>query len=165
MDLETGHLTDLGDPMPKGSPRLASAIIIADKDSLYVLASKSLRGMPSGGNVPSAFVNGTIVAVDRSNGNRLWSMKAENVSVILEHMRHWPLLLMTSRKLDKATTRYVSSVIAVDKQTGNVAAKSTGSISDSYQSLRLSNAGQYVELRSYNHRLRVIADDDSRQSD
>ena len=107
----------------------------------------------------SAAVNGHIAAVSRTDGKLLWSVKADSSRLILDHMRQSPLLLLTSRKVETVNgrSRSVSSMMAVDKKTGEIAAQTKGSTSDTYQSLRISKAGRFMELRAYNHRLRVTA--------
>lgn len=158
VDLTSGQMTDLGSPLPIRKP-LRSAIVLADADRLYVLATDNSSWSHSGGNLPSAFVNGELVAVNRADGKRLWSQKTENANLILEYMRHTPLLLLTSRKTvtQNGQTKVLPAVIAIDKRTGAVAAKTRSSTSNSYQSVRLSKAARFVELRSYSHRLRVSA--------
>ena len=72
-----------------------------------------------------------------------------------------PVLLFSQRKyIRKGRTGYsLTSLLALDKQTGRTLFEQTVPANSSFRWLDVDMAARFVELRSYNQRLRLMAVD------
>jgi outer membrane protein assembly factor BamB len=114
----------------------------------------------SSGNIRHIRVNGSLLAFDREQGRRVWERKLESAVLLLDEVAHSPLLVVGHPRYVRQGNvgYYMSSVGALDKFTGQEVVKdAAGTNNSGYHSLTLDLARNRIELKTYNNRLRIVA--------
>jgi outer membrane protein assembly factor BamB len=162
LDLENGRLSELG-KLDSGELKSRSGIyVIADHDNVYLMANKTMR---SGKNfslgLPFVRMNGTVFAFDRRNGKRLWKQAVTNQNLVLSQFAHSPVMTFAMRSYVRKgqLNHWTLDVVAIDKITGRKLIDTKSPFNSSFRSADVNLADRYIEMRSYNSRIRLIAID------
>jgi|GEM_PF-572190 len=162
LDLENGRLTELGKLDDSELKSRSGVYVIADRDNVYLLSNKTTRsGSYYSLGLPFVRVNGTVFAFDRRNGKRLWKQTVANQNLVISQFDHSPVMTFAMRThVRKGQLSYWSlGVVAIDKKTGRKLIDTKSPFNSSFQSVDVNLADRYIELRSYNSRIRLIATD------
>ncbi|MEX1098181.1 MAG: PQQ-binding-like beta-propeller repeat protein [Planctomycetales bacterium] len=137
-----------------------SVIVAADDERIFLLVN---RGRRDGGGysdgVPHATANGAVIALDRATGQVAWRRTVDRQSLMLPYFRHMPVLVFAVRRFERSDEIHlmIGEVLAVDRRTGRTLLESSLPGSNGFQSLSVNARDRYVELGSYNERLRFTA--------
>jgi len=164
VDLQNGKSRRIGEAISKSDLKSKSELFaIADQHNLYFIVNRRDRESYyySDGIAP-LHVNGLVFAFDRKTGRQLWKQKVQNQNLVRQQFNHSPMLVFAARKYVQKPFAYSTlSLLVLDKQTGRRLVERTApsnSYSD-YHNLSLNMDERYIELRSYNQRIRFIATD------
>lgn len=169
LDLRTGQVTTVGRVTPADMTGATSFYAFEDATNLYLVVNKPHKGTYYSINLYSIRVNGLLCAFNRQvvGDAPRWRKKIRGMNLILDKSRHAPLLVLASReyKREGALRYYLLRLAAIDKQTGqDRVSMQTPSNYWSFNGLRLNLAERYLELGSYNQRIRLVADGAERVS-
>lgn len=157
LDLRTGEIQTLGSVSTDDLKNRTEMFAVADFDNVYLIVNSPLRqnNVMYSESMPLVRVNGILFAFPRG-GSKPWQTKIDGQGLILDRLDHSPLLVLTARKSNpRGNVPIMSrSVIALDKFTGEKVLDETTPLNTDFRSLLISLPGKYVELRSYNERLR-----------
>jgi hypothetical protein len=136
--------------------------LVADNDRLFLIVSGQQTNY-YGDELMTVPVNGTIFAFDRRKGGELWQQRVDNQALVLNHFGASPTLLFSTRKFEQRGKVHVQvhRLLMFDKQTGRKLFEDE--LTNQYNGFRLNLnlAERYVELQSYNDRLRLVGSEQS----
>ena len=160
LDLRTGKLAAVGQIASGDLKGATSIYAFHDSENLYVAVNRPIKGSYYSVNLHSIRVNGPLLAFSRAavGGPPRWRKQVDGLNLVLDKLEHAPLLLLASRQyLREGNLRYyLLKLQALDKRTGEVRASlETPSNYWSFNGLRLNLAEKYLELGSYNQRIRL----------
>ena len=169
LDLSTGTLAPVGQVAASDLKGSSNIFAFQDAENLYVAVNKPLQGSYYSVNMHSIRVNGPLLAFARTaqGGAPRWRQQVDGLNLVLEKLEHSPLLLLASRQyMREGNLRYyLLKLRALDKVTGQARAKlETPSNYWSFNGLRLNLAERYLELGSYNQRIRLVVGGQQRAS-
>ncbi len=160
LDLRTGKLAAVGQIAPGDLKGATSIYAFHDSENLYVAVNRPIKGSFYSINLHSIRVNGPLLAFSHAavGGAPRWRKQVDGLNLVLDKLEHAPLLLLASRQyLREGNLRYyLLKLQALDKRTGQIRASlETPSNYWSFNGLRLNLAERYLELGSYNQRIRL----------
>jgi len=166
-DIERVGLADGGvlkfqEKYPTAALRSTTDIFaIADRDRLFLLRSPSRRRTLE---YPEGFrstltVGGEVLAFDAHEGKLLWQRTVSPHSLVLDSVHDSPMLTFVWRTLvnNKEFGHWSVHILVIDKRTGRQILSTADLSASNFRTLELNMAERYIELRSYNQRLRLIA--------
>ena len=109
-----------------------------------------------GESFPSVRVAGTVQSFDLATGKEQWKQSVSGLHLILEHLDHSPVVLCLARTFEQNGSNWKLSLLAIDRQHGQIVHQSDTLVQSSYHQLSVNMQDEYVELRTYNDRLRLI---------
>ena len=135
---------------------------MADNDRLFLIVSGQQTNF-YGDDLVTVPVSGTIFAFDRRAGGELWRQKVDNQALVLNHFGASPALLFSTRKFEQRgrVSVQVHRLLMFDKKTGRKLFEDELTNQYSGFRLNLNLAERYVELLTYNDRLRLIGSEPS----
>ncbi|GAB4152573.1 MAG: hypothetical protein Tsb009_28580 [Planctomycetaceae bacterium] len=138
----------------------ASFYLMTDPNNV-ILAADDHGGSRSyyNGEIASISLNGKLLAFDRQSGKPLWNQSIKNRQLVISAVRHSPVLVFSKRKyIRQGQLSYqIMSFLAIDKRTGKRLIDESRPASRYYQSLRVNVPERYVEFRTYDRRIRLVA--------
>jgi len=143
--------------------RSRQVYVVADGETLFVIAnsnSRTSRRVYYGyGSLTTVPVDGRIEAFDRRTQKRLWREDVDNQKLVMDYFDQSPILAFNTRRyVRRGNTGHTNlSLLAIDKRTGRQLLKSEKPSSQYYGSMTVNLADRYVEFRTYNQRLRLVA--------
>ena len=160
LDLDTGESVAVGRVPPADLKGAQGVYVFTDSENLYVAVNKPIQGSYYSVNLHSIRVNGPLLAFARgaAEGPPRWRTQISGMNLVLDKIEHSPLMLMVSRqyKREGNLRYYLMRLKAIDKETGqSLASLETPSNYWSFNGLKLNLAERYIELGSYNQRLRL----------
>ncbi len=139
----------------------ADIFAIADRDRVYLMRSPS-RHRPL--EYPEGFrssltVGGKIFAFDTREGKLLWQQDVSPHSLVLDSVHDSPMLTFVWRTLvsNREFGHWSVHILVIDKRTGRQVLSTSDLSASNFRTLELNMAERYIELRSYNQRVRLIA--------
>ncbi|HEY2252469.1 MAG TPA: hypothetical protein VGH74_15455, partial [Planctomycetaceae bacterium] len=113
--------------------------------------------------VPSVRVNGVVLAIDLASGKQRWRQPVPGQNLMLERLAFSPYLVFASRKHEQKGQLPLWSLqlLVIDKQTGAKLLDEKSSAQPGFRSMTISTADRYIELRSYQERVRLYPIDKS----
>ena len=161
LDLNSGKRTGVGQVSPADMKGATSLYAFQDAVNLYVAVNKPIQGSYYSVNLHSIRINGALLAFSlrASKGPPRWRHLVSDLNLVLEKLEHSPLLLLASRqyKREGNLRYYLLKLEALDKVTGESRVSlETPSNYWSFNGLRLNLAERYLELGSYNQRIRLV---------
>ena len=164
VDFETGKSTRLG-RLPEDMMD-SETHAVADSEFIYLLVDHLPNQSVSYVNQPVVRLNGTVFAMRRNGDGIAWQRKVENQNLLLTQFEHSPLMVFLSyqSKLEEALrfTYFNVRVLALDKQTGRVAAELDKPMpgGGGFYQVHLDIADRAFDIRSHNRRIRIHAVDE-----
>ena len=164
VDLTDGRLETFADEFTADDLKMKRSVaVLGDRDNLYFLIGKRSRIGRStyyGSGIATLRVNGRIVAFNRKTGRRLWGRDVKNQNLVRQQFGATPFLVFSTRKYVRSgrNIRYwETKLLAIDKQTGRTLLDSTTPSQNGFYSMIVNIPERYVELRTYNQRVRLSA--------
>jgi outer membrane protein assembly factor BamB len=162
LDLISGAVQKLGRLSSEELQGQTELYAVGDFENIYLIANQQRRGGFFSESLPSVRVHGMIFAFHRRTGERIWHEKIEGQNLLLQQLEHSPILVFAVRQYQRKGNLgfTTSNIIALDKRTGRKLAEiSSPSNSGGIRSVEVNRLERYVELRSYNERIRLSAVD------
>jgi outer membrane protein assembly factor BamB len=168
VDLQTGERRKLAGNYPVSQLRAGDTFAVADHERLYMIRSSQRRAytvqFPEGFQ-RSLSVGGQIAAFDLRTGKPAWTsnhIPAHNL--VLDFLADSPVMLFAGRQLVRSGEfgHWSFNLLVLDKRTGHQVLKTTDPSATGFKTLEVNMAEKYIELRSFNQRLRLMASEPSR---
>lgn len=137
-----------------------SIVALADDDRVYLILNRSER---RGGfyteQLPHATVNGVLIALDRHTSSVAWRRTVDRQSLLLPWFRHSPVLVFAVRRLERDEDLHLmkADLLAVDRRDGRTLLEHTFIGNNGLHLMNVNARERYVEVGSYNERLRLTA--------
>jgi len=167
VDLTNGRLKTFADEFTADDLKMKRSVsVLSDRDNVYFLIGKRSRtGYSSttyygSSGISTLRVNGRIVVFSRKTGRRLWGRDVSNQNLVRQQFSATPFLIFSTRKYIRSgrNVRYwETKLLAIDKQTGRTLLNSTTPSQNGFYSMTVNIPERYVELRTYNQRVRLSA--------
>ncbi len=166
LNLRTGEMHKLGTVDPKLLSSQKSIYSFRDNENAYLILnqrSTASTRLHSSNGVHGVRISGLILAYDLNTGELRWPpyqvKKTQNL--LLSSLNYSPVLLLTSGKKEivgrrPTTTIRKLTLRALNKQTGKPVLEATIPMRPELQTVRVSPAGKYIELWTYNERVRLM---------
>jgi outer membrane protein assembly factor BamB len=161
IDLQTGQRKSLATiPAEDWNPRTES-FVVADHTNLFLLLNKDPPTSSFSDQVPFIRASGAILAFDLESGKQRWKQVVQHQNLLLERLSASPFLLFSNReyKTKGRLPMWSLHLEALDKLTGARLLDEKTISQPGFRSITVSAAERYVELRSYNERLRLYPAD------
>ena len=162
-DLDTHESQTLGMLQPADLSGLnLQKYLVSDNDRLFLIVSGQQTNF-YGDELVTVPVNGTIFAFDRRAGGELWRQKVDNQALVLNHFGASPALLFSTRKFEQRGRVHVQvhRLLMFDKKTGRKLFEDELTNQFNGFRLNLNLAERYIELLTYNDRLRLVGSEPS----
>jgi outer membrane protein assembly factor BamB/tetratricopeptide (TPR) repeat protein len=171
VDLQTGERKALADGYPVSQLRTAGdTFAVTDRERLYIIKSNQRRTytvqFPEGFQ-RSLSVGGRITAYNLRDGKLAWAnSRIPSHNLVLDFLADSPVLIFAGRQLVKSGSaefqHWSFNLLVLDKRTGHEVLKATDPSVSNFKTLEVNMAEKYIELRSFNQRLRLMPSDFSR---
>ncbi len=157
VDLVTGERHDMATIAPddiKGKPEFYA---LSDNSNVYLIINKGQNQNYYSEQVPFVRASGLVMAFDAASGKQRWKQTVQGQNLMLERMTFSPFLVFSSRKFEqKGKLNFWSlHLLAIDKHSGVKLLDERSAAQPGFRSVTVSAAERYVELRSYNERVRL----------
>lgn len=157
-NLETGARQSCG-AIPKTSLRADHALyLIPTYDQLLVIDHQESKFAIDqyGESFPSVRVAGTVYSFDLITGRERWKQPVASQHLILDRLDHSPIALFVARSFEQSRSGWKLALQAIDRQHGKVVHQSEVQLQSGFHQLSINMQEQYVEMRTYNDRLRLM---------
>lgn len=137
--------------------------VLADRDTLFVIANSRSLGSHmvyyGYGSLATINVSGEVHAFDRRTRTLLWKKKVTNRQLVVDYFEQSPVLTFNTRKYvnNGMISHALMSFLAIDKRTGRQLIDVEIPSNQYYGSFSVNLSDRYVEFRTYNQRLRLVA--------
>lgn len=157
IDLRTGERHEMATVAAddiKGKPEFYA---LADNINVYLLINKGQNQNYYSEQVPFVRASGVVLAFDAVSGKQRWKQTVQGQNLMLERLTFSPFLVFSSRKYEqKGKLNFWSlHLVAIDKLSGLKLLDEKSAAQPGFRSVTVSAAERYVELRSYNERVRL----------
>jgi outer membrane protein assembly factor BamB len=159
LEMRTGKLSLLTTIPTAEWKSKSDTYAFADYDNIYLAVNRSQSGASFyADGLLSLRLNGTLRAFDPQTRTERWSQKVAAQNLIYDRLDHCPILVCASRNLLRrdGLNTWAFGIVALEKQTGRKLLESTFPTQTGFQSFAVNVLENYVELRSYQERLRLI---------
>jgi len=135
-------------------------VAVTDADRLYLAVGDGTRFGSYYYNTPTIPVNGQLLAFDRHTRKFLWKQSVEKQNLVVSQMSYTPILLLMNFQYERKMNFGFSSMqlMAIDKRNGHILVNEKLA-SSGLQAVTTNMAERYVEVRTYNMRIRLLASD------
>jgi outer membrane protein assembly factor BamB len=157
VDLRTGARRDMAlsgvDDLKPGREIYA----FADNLSVYLVVNKGQHQNYYSEQVPFVRTSGVLIAFDAATGRQRWKQPVQGQNLMLERLTFSPFLVFASRKYEqKGRLNFWSlHLLAIDKLTGAKLLDEKSAAQPGFRSVNVNASDRYVELRSFNERVRL----------
>jgi hypothetical protein len=167
LDLRTGARRDLAKLSADQLKGRSEVYVLADNVNFYLVinVNKFQNNNYYSEQVPFLRANGLVLAFDQTTGRERWKETVQSQNLMLERLTFSPYLVFASRKYEeprKGRQQILSlHLLVLDKLSGRKLLDEKSSAQPGFRSVTVSAADRYVELRSYNERVRIFPVDKS----
>jgi hypothetical protein len=163
IDLTSGQRQELTNVAADDLKGRNEIYVVADNDGLYLLINKGQNHNYYSEQVPFVRANGVLMAIDLASGKQRWKQPVQGQNLMLERLAFSPYLVFSSRKSETKGRLSVWSLqlLVIDKQSGAKLLDEKSSAQPGFRSITISTVDRYVELRSYQERVRIYPVDKS----
>ena len=168
VDLQSGERRTLAGTYPTSQLRSGETFAVTDRERLYLVRSNQRRSYAV--QFPEGFqrslnVGGRITAFNLRDGKVAWTnshVPAQNL--VLDFLADSPVLIFAGRQLVRSGEfgHWSFNLLVLDKRTGHQVLKTTDPSASNFKTLEVNMAEKYIELRSFNQRLRLMAAEPAR---
>lgn len=156
LDLESGQIRAMESLAEEEIRRSSEIYVVADYDAVYLILNQG-RVTVYSESLPSVRVHGKVLAFNRISGKRLWEQEVANQNLLLEDFQHSPVVIFSARTYRRNGNYWSSNVLAIDKRSGRKLADESTVANSDFRGLTINNADRFIELRTYNERVRLTA--------
>jgi hypothetical protein len=158
LELGSGQARLLGTITPDEFRRKSEAFAFSDHENVYLVVNEHQSPTYYSEGMASLSVHGTIRAYDARQGGERWRQKVGDQNLILECLDYTPVLVFASRKYEgRGDSGYWSlAILAIDKRSGRKLLNVSSPSQSGFQSMSVNLAEKFIELRSYNERVRLV---------
>lgn len=164
LDLRTGSLKTLGN-LPEISANRTSYYVLSDKSRIYLLLNGSSRSRSYYGELQAIPASHDIVAFDRHTGKRIWHQKisgaknktTQSQSLVVTDLARSPVMILISNTYDQKLQTQLVGITTIDKQSGRLLNEYSAPGYPGYRSLNIDRQRRYIDLISYQDRVRLTA--------
>jgi outer membrane protein assembly factor BamB len=168
VDLQSGERRTLAGTYPVSQLRSGETFAVTDRERLYLIRSSQRRSYAV--QFPEGFqrslnVGGRITAFNLRDGKVAWTnSRIPSQNLVLDFLADSPVLIFAGRQLVRNGEfgHWSFNLLVLDKRTGHEVLKTTDPSASNFKTLEVNMAEKYIELRSFNQRLRLMAADPSR---
>jgi outer membrane protein assembly factor BamB len=169
VDLDSGAVQTFDEKYPSVSLRERPDLFaVADRGRLFLFANRRrTRSVQYPEGFRSQPVDGCVAAYDLATSKLLWKNEALPAQhLVLDFLEDSPLLTFASRSLvrNREFGHWSFNLLVLDKQTGRKILETSDPSSSGFRTLEVNMAERYIEMRSYNQRVRLLAVDRARAS-
>lgn len=134
---------------------------LADNVSVYLIVNRGANQNYYSEQVPFVRANGQVLAFDIETHRQRWKQPIQAQNLMLERMAFSPYLVFSSRRYESKGKLHFWSLhlVAIDKVSGAKLLDEKTPAQPGFNSVTVSAADRYVELRSYNERVRLYPED------
>ncbi len=161
IDLATGSRQKRGSVPEKILTSPESVYLLSDNENFYVVINQRRTGSSYyySENIPSIRMNGTLIALNRENGEERWQKTINGQNMLIPYFGHSPVLMFGARSYirNKELAYWSMKILMLDRWTGRELAQETMPSNGGYRSMHLNLSERYIDLRSYNERIRIYA--------
>jgi outer membrane protein assembly factor BamB len=167
LDLHTGARRDLAKLSADQLKGRSEVYVLADNVNFYLVinVNKLQNNNYYSEQVPFLRANGLVLAFDQSTGRERWKESVQSQNLMLERLTFSPYLVFASRKYEEPRKGrqqiWSLHLLVLDKLSGRKLLDEKSSAQPGFRSVTVSAADRYVELRSYNERVRLFPVDKS----
>jgi len=163
IDLVSGRRQELATIAADDLAARLEVYVVADNDGLFLLINKGQNLNYYSEQVPSVRMNGVLLAFDLASGKLRWKQSVLDQNLMLERLAFSPYLVFARRKSEQKgrMPAWSLQMLVLDKQTGAKLLDEKTSSQPGFRSLTISTADRYIELRSYQERVRLYPIDKS----
>ncbi|MGQ0637484.1 MAG: outer membrane protein assembly factor BamB family protein [Planctomycetaceae bacterium] len=157
LNLETGQVQLLGELTPEELKGQLEFFALADGLNVYLLLNARHNNQFYSEQVPFVRASGLILAFDPIQAALRWKRSITGQNLLLERLEASPLLLFASRRHEqRGRLSYWSlHLVGLDKLSGAKLLDEKSAAQPGFRSVTVNSADRYVELRSYNERVRL----------
>lgn len=159
LDFRTGILTEFEKIPPSlrfGNPEYT---LLADNRLLYVILKREAASEAEKPGLPSAHINGNLIALDLKSGSLAWTQELPEQHLLTERLDQLPFLIMTGHRsefiLQPSDLR---RVMVIDKRDGKILLDTKDEPGEAaFHSMIIDTRNQQVDLISSAERFRLKA--------
>ncbi len=131
-----------------------------DFETIYLVVNDQQNRSYFPSDFPSIQMHGLLHAIDRKTGQLRWKQEIRNQNLIVDRLDHSPIVLLYARKYERKGNLHIWSLEcqAVDKITGRLVLNTSIGTQSGFQEVLVNLPRHFVELRSYNERIRLTPD-------
>lgn len=157
LDLATGQAQLLGTLAPEDLKGRTELFALADNQNVYLLVNKTMNHNFWSEQVPFVRTNGQVFAFDPLAAKLRWKQQVQGQNLMLERLDCTPFLVFAAHKQEQRAKLnfFALHLVVIDKMTGNRLLDDKSASQPGFRSVTVSNAERYVELRSWNDRIRL----------
>ncbi len=157
IDLTSGERRDMATIAPEDFKGKTEFYVLSDNTHIYLLINKGQVQNYYSEQVPFVRASGLVLAFDAESGKQRWKQTVQAQNLMLERLTFSPFLVFSSRKFEqKGNLNFWSlHLLAIDKFSGTKLLDERSAAQPGFRSVTVNAAERYVELRSYNERLRL----------
>ena len=164
LDLSTGTLLDLGVIPSNDLIGVKQIYLVPDADQAYLFVSKSNSYnsyQHSYYDLDGLTFSGKVYGLDLQKRSVSWSQNVRNQTVILDHYRSNPLLVMIYRRGLNKEDIYINElrIQALSKADGKLVLDYKTTTYENFQSVNIDLRAQAIELATYDTRYRIQLDE------
>ncbi len=167
LDLRTGARHDLATLSADQLKGRSEVYVLADNVNFYLVinVNKFQNNNYYSEQVPFLRANGLVLAFDQTTGRERWKESVQSQNLMLERLTFSPYLVFASRKYEEPRKGrqqiWSLHLLVLDKLSGRKLLDEKSSAQPGFRSVTVSAVDRYVELRSYNERVRLFPVDKS----
>jgi outer membrane protein assembly factor BamB len=160
VDIESGAQLQIADSLPglaaDGTTELY--VLQDDRNVYFAVCNRGEHGRYEFGDMASVPVSGPMYAFDRITAAQLWKVDVEGQHLIYERLRTSPVLVFAQREYRQKGDMHQGWVdlMCLNKSTGQKLVETELPMNSTFQSLSVNLREGYVELGSYDQRLRLL---------
>ncbi|HLJ11092.1 MAG TPA: hypothetical protein VKU82_07880, partial [Planctomycetaceae bacterium] len=157
VDLETGERQTLGTLGADELKGRTEAYALSDSINVYLLINKGANQNYYSEQVPFVRASGLVMAFDPVAKRQRWKQTVQVQNLMLERLAFSPFLVFSSRKYEQKGKVHFWSLhlLAIDKLSGAKLLDEKSAAQPGFRSVTVSAVDRFVELRSYNERVRL----------
>ncbi|MGE5193274.1 MAG: PQQ-binding-like beta-propeller repeat protein, partial [Deltaproteobacteria bacterium] len=163
VNLLTGARRDMATIAPDDLKPRGEVYALADNVNVYLIINKGQHQNYYSEQVPFVRASGVVMAFDAATGRQRWRQPVQGQNLMLERLTFSPFLVFASRRYEqKGRLNFWSlHLLAIDKLTGTKLLDEKSAAQPGFRSVSVNATDRYVELRSYNERVRLYPVDKS----
>jgi hypothetical protein len=125
--------------------------------NIYLIINKGANQNYYSEQVPFVRASGLILAFDATTGKQRWKQPVQTQNLMLERLTFSPFLVFSSRRYEQKGKLHFWSLhlMAIDKLSGTKLLDEKSAAQPGFRSVTVNASDRYVELRSYNERVRL----------